>query len=108
MVKVTYDILNGGICASTECNNSDDEGQDASQAHQHVLLGKPLALAKQDEPHDTGNPERETRNEESRGQREQVRENGDSLSDDPSDDSEDGHKGDPADPTHGGVDISQN
>ena len=107
MIWTTYNILNSSISTSTKGNNTDDEGEDGAQAEKQVFLLEPLALAEQNEPHNTRNPERETGHEESRGKRKQVGEDGDSLSNNPSDDGEDGCEGDPADPAHGSVDISK-
>jgi hypothetical protein len=107
-VVTTYDILDSGICTGTEGNDTDNESQNASTAHEHVLLGEPLTLTEQGKPHDTGDPERETGDEEGGSQREQVGKDGNGLSNDPGDNGEDGHESDPADPTHGSVDISQN
>ena len=63
------DIRNGGITSSAERDYSNDKRQQTSRARCQVLLGVPAAILQQHEPHNSWNPERESRNEESRCKR---------------------------------------
>ena len=83
------DIRNGGITSSTERDYSNDKCQQTSRTHYQVLLGVPAPILQQHEPHNSWDPERESRNEESRCKRQEIRENRDSFSNDPCDDGED-------------------
>ena len=101
------DIRNRSIASRSKCDYSDDKGQQACCTHYPILLIVPMSLLQQAEPHDSWDPEREARNEEGGCKRQKVREDGDSFSNDPRNDSEDDDQNDPGRPSGDGIDVTQ-
>lgn len=102
----TYNVVDGSPGTNAESGNSNNESENASQSDWEILLGEPVAFAKQGKPHDGGDPEGEARDEEGRSQGEKVGEDGNGLSNDPGNDGENDDEADPSSPAHGGVDVA--
>ena len=101
------DIRNRRVRSRTQRYDTNDERQQARRAHHKVLFRKRAPSAEEAEPHNRRNPEREAGHEKRRRERQQVREDGDSLGDDPRDDCEDDDEHDPRRPAGNSVDVPQ-
>lgn len=101
---VTYDIHDTGVRSTNEDDDANNEAQRVQASVQQVVLGEGVALADEHEPHHGREVEGEAGDEQGGGDGEQVREEGDGLGDDPSDDGDDGDQRDPRDPALGRVD----
>lgn len=100
----TYDIINTGVCASAKRDHANGEDTDIDDAQGDVLGRSPRTLAKQHEPHESGEVEGEAGDEERRGDGEEIGEEGDDFGNDPGDPGDDGDEDQPGDPAHLRVD----
>lgn len=100
----SYNVVDTGIGTSPQRHQTNNQAAQV-QCPQHQVLGRvPLALAHQQEPHQRGEVEGEARDEERRGDGQQIREEGNDLGDHKCHPGDDGDQGQPGDPAHLGVD----
>lgn len=108
IVSELDDIRNRRVRSRTQRDDTNNKRQQARRAGHQVLLRKWASDTEEAEPHDSRDPEGEAGHEERRGERQQIREDGDSFGDDPGDDCEDDDEHDPRRPSSDGVDVPQN
>ena len=104
--RATYNILDTDVGTADEDNNADEENSRIHKGWEPVFAFVPVALAEKLEPHHGGEVKGEAGDEKGGAESQEVVEEGNSFSDDPGDDSDDGDETQPSGPPHGCVDVS--